>query len=318
MEDILQLLPKKLTDSLRNQFSPPEIQKVEEIRLRIHKPVELVFQNRTMRLTQAGQGYMFSEKEAEQVMGKLSSHSLYSLEEELKRGYITIKGGHRVGICGQTVTASGIVQHIHHISSFNIRIARQHVQCAEHVINYLIEDGRCVNTLIIGKPQSGKTTLLRELARQFSDGDPTSGRPAFKVGIVDERSEIAGCYHGIPQNDIGKRTDVLDACPKAEGMMMMIRSMSPEILIVDELGRKEDMEAIFEAINAGVHIIATIHGSFLEQIIKRPWIQPLLKAHVFDRFVELDRTGSRGESPSAFIHAIRETHGKLLKRFGVE
>lgn len=318
MEDILQLLPDEITKSLHSQFSPPEIQKIEEIRLRIHKPVELVFQQRTKTVQKDGKVYLFSEKEAAQVMGRLSSHSLYSLEEELKRGYITVKGGHRVGICGQAITASGVVQHIHHISSFNIRIARQHVHCAESLINYLVDDGRCVNTLIIGRPQSGKTTLLRELARQFSNGDSSSHRRAFKVGIVDERSEIAGCFHGIPQNDVGTRTDVLDACPKAEGMMMMIRSMSPEILIVDELGRKEDMEAIFEAINAGVQIIATIHGQDLEQIIKRPWIQPLLKAHVFDRFVELDRSGTNSTKPSDFIRAIRETHGRILIKFGVE
>ena len=143
------------------------------------------------------------------------------------------------------------------------------------------------NLLIVSPPQCGKTTLIRDLARLASTG--TVNTPAFKVGIIDERSEIAGCLHGVPQHDIGPRTDVLDACPKAEGMMMMIRSMSPEILIVDEIGREEDSRAIFEAIFAGVHIFTTAHGYSLDDLCQRPTLSKLMKEKVFTRIFLLSR-----------------------------
>lgn len=302
--------------ALCDQYSHAERDDIEEIRLRVRKPVEVILRHQTFPLIFDGGNVVFTEGHAEQVMGQLSNHSLYSLEEELKRGYVTVKGGHRVGICGQAVISDGRVQHLHHIGSFNIRIARERWHCATSVLPLIYEKGNSLNTLIIGRPQAGKTTLLRELARLFSNGDPAAFRPAFKVGIIDERSEIAGCYLGIPQNDVGERTDVLDACPKAEGMMMMIRSMSPDIIIVDELGRKEDVEAIFEAINAGVQVIATVHGHDLEQLLKRPGIQTLLKAHVFDRYIELNRISSNKRSVGV-RHTIRDTHGRLIKNIEV-
>src|SRR5690606_10491472 len=126
-----------------------------------------------------------------------------------------------------------------------------------------------LHTMIIGPPQTGKTTLLRDIARIISSGDHYGLFPASKVGIVDERSEIAGSVNGIPQMTFGPRLDVLDACPKVEGMMMMIRSMSPDVLIVDEIGRKEDADAIMEAVNAGIKLIMTTHGNSFEEIGKR-------------------------------------------------
>ena len=132
-------------------------------------------------------------------------------------------------------------------------------------------NGRVYHTLVISPPQAGKTTLLRDLARLISEGAGILGQAGKKVGIVDERSEIAGCFQGVPQLDIGTRTDVLDACPKAEGIMLMLRSLSPQVIVTDELGRAEDVQAIAEAVSAGVSVITSVHGSSLEEICQRPF-----------------------------------------------
>lgn len=210
------------------------------------------------------------------LLNKISHFSIYTLEEELKRGYITIEGGHRVGLAGKVILEQGKVKAIRDISSFNIRIAREKVGIAQTLIPRIYRDG-WLHTMIIGPPQTGKTTLLRDIARIISSGDQGSGLPASKVGIVDERSEIAGCVNGIPQMTFGNRIDVLDACPKAEGMMMMIRSMSPEVLVVDEIGRHEDAEAIMEAVNAGIKLIMTTHGNSWRKLRGARLYRPYLK-----------------------------------------
>ncbi len=161
--------------------------------------------------------------------------------------------------------------------------------------------------MIIGPPQTGKTTLLRDLARIVSTGYSKNEISPMKVGIVDERSEIAGCIHGIPQLQFGTRVDVLDACPKAEGMMMMIRALSPDVLIVDEIGRREDKEAIMEAVNAGITLMMTTHGNDLEEIIKRPLLREIIEQQVFQRFIEL----SRDNGPGTVI-SIKDQNGQVV------
>ena len=297
METIIAFLPKKIAEQL--QRIPPKILKdLEEIRVRISRPIEL-----TARGVPHFLPYIVDSEDAVHLLNKISHFSIYTLEEELKRGYITIEGGHRVGLAGKVILEQGKVKAIRDISSFNIRIAREKVGIAQTLIPRIYRDG-WLHTMIIGPPQTGKTTLLRDIARIISSGDPGSGLPASKVGIVDERSEIAGCVNGIPQMTFGNRIDVLDACPKAEGMMMMIRSMSPEVLVVDEIGRHEDADAIMEAVNAGIKLIMTTHGNSLEEIKRRPTLQAVLEMGVFQRFIEL----SRKEGPGS-IDCIRNTDG---------
>lgn len=289
MKDIFHVLPMAMKEFIKKI---PENDKanMEEIRLRIGRPMEIVGLKQPTRSVAP----VFTEKDASQMISLLSQHSLYRLEEELRRGYITIPGGHRVGIAGRVVIEKGQVKGLREIGSYNIRIAKEKRGVSEVYVKDLYRNGYWTNTLIIGPPKTGKTTLLRDLARQISLGIPQKGILAKNVAIVDERSEIAGCIHGVPQHDFGTKVDVLDACPKAEGMMMMIRSMSPDVLVVDEIGREEDGIAMMEAVYAGVSVISTVHGTTLENIKKRPTIKKLLEESAFETIIEVSDVGKKG------------------------
>ncbi|OEF95557.1 stage III sporulation protein AA [Vulcanibacillus modesticaldus] len=297
-----------------------EIQeKIEEIRIREKLPLEIIYEDQQAFLTPRGQltnnieqAYYPTREDTFKLMNLISNHSIYRLEEELKRGYITVKGGHRVGIAGKVILEKGEVKTIRDISSFNIRIAKQVIGSADIIMPYIIDrkEKSIRNTLIISPPQCGKTTLLRDVARQISSGISKYHFSGIKVGIVDERSEIAGCVRGVPQNQVGLRTDVLDACPKAEGMMMFIRSMSPDVLIVDEIGRKEDALAIFEARNAGVKVIATAHGSNVGEVAKRPSLSSLIQQEIFSRYIILSRKRGVGTIETVLDEQLKPVTSK--------
>jgi stage III sporulation protein AA len=296
-----QILPV-LSPALRNIVSntPQTLQtELEEIRIRQSKPLQVCMHQDDVYLDPHGQptrfdhkAYLVTSEDVSQTLQLLTKSSLYAMEEELRRGYITIAGGHRVGLAGRTVLSSeGSVQTMKDITNLNLRLARDVEGAADSIKRHLVNPAgyRLHNTLIISPPQCGKTTLLRDLARQISDGVLHDKIPGLKVGIVDERSELAGCVNGVPQHSVGSRTDVLDACPKAQGMLMMIRSMSPQVLVTDEIGRDEDCAAIMEAVHAGVHVIATAHGFQLAEVRNRPAFRTLFDSKVFSRFLVLSR-----------------------------
>lgn len=299
MKEILRILPGHIRTFI-NELPEGQIKELEEIRIRIERPIEIIARGRPFFLP-----YVVKPDDAQKLLNKISNFSIYTLEEELRRGYITIPGGHRIGLAGKVILENGTVKAIRDVSSFNIRVAREKVGIADHLIPQ-IYDGGWLHTMIIGPPQTGKTTLLRDIGRIISQG--RENIPSRKVGIVDERSEIAGSVHGVPQLTFGPRVDVLDACPKAEGMMMMIRSMSPEVLIVDEIGRKEDCEAVLEAVNAGITLIITTHGHSLTEVRNRPILQPVLEMGIFERFIEL----GRGEAPGTIV-SVKDKNGRELR-----
>jgi stage III sporulation protein AA len=302
MENFLDSLPNSLAEIIK-RIPPIERSEMEEIRIRINRPIEITVKGIPKFLP-----YIIQPEDAFHLMNKISCFSIYTLEEELKRGYITISGGHRIGLAGKVILEEGRVKAIRDVSSFNIRIAKERIGISDSVIPFIYKD-EWLHTMIIGPPQTGKTTLLRDLARILSTGISPKRIEAVKVGIVDERSEIAGCVNGIPQLSFGNRIDVLDACPKAEGMMMMIRSMSPDVLIVDEIGRKEDAEAIMEAVHAGIKLMMTTHGNDLNDIRKRPTLKGILDQGIFQRYIVLSRKGGPGT-----VAQILDCQGKELNR----
>lgn len=268
---------------------------VQEIRLRAGLPVLVIKEGREWYLDKEGNftdklalAYCATETELDNLLQHICHYSLYAFEDELRRGFITVNGGHRVGIAGQVVLeADGSVRTIKHISYLNIRVAHQIKGAAEKLLPLVYQGGVPQNILIISPPGCGKTTLLRDLIRLISDGNAYG--KGICVGVVDERSEIAGSFMGKPQNDVGMRTDVLDACPKALGMMMLLRSMSPRVIAVDELGGREDMEALHMAASCGCRILATVHGEDLWDIRRKQGFRDLFEEQLFDCFPVLGK-----------------------------
>lgn len=282
-----------------------DFNKLQEIRLRAFKPLIMIYNNKEYFVTKDssltdhdGNAYMVTKNEIKETMEYVSNYSLYAYEEEIKQGFLTIQGGHRIGIAGKVILENNNVKNIKYISFINVRLSHEVKGCADDLLDHIYGEGGVRHTLIISPPRCGKTTLLRDIIRQISDG--AKGNPGVSVGVVDERSEIAACYMGVPQNDLGVRTDILDCCPKAKGMLMMIRTMSPAVVAVDEIGMSGDIEAIKYVINCGCKLIATVHGSSIEDICTKPHLNKLIKDNIFECFIVLDNVGKIGNIKGIF------------------
>lgn len=266
---------------------------LQEVRLRINSPLIIVYNFREYFISRDGRllndinnSYTVDKKEIKETMEYISNYSLYAYEDEIKQGFITIMGGHRVGIAGKTVIEDNNVTAIKYISYINVRVSHEIKGCADKIIKYIASENTVHHSLIISPPRGGKTTLLRDIVRQISNG--SNMRTGKNVGVVDERSEIGGCYMGEAKNDLGIRTDILDCCPKAKGMLMLIRSMSPSVIAVDEIGSIEDANAIETVMNCGCKILATVHGASIEDIKSKPVFEKMLKEKVFERYIVLN------------------------------
>lgn len=286
---------------------------IQELRLRCGQPFLLkgetgsFFLKPDGGLSETPEGCVrISKADIQETVSLLSGYSLYAFEEEIRQGYLTIEGGHRVGFCGKAVMEQDELRTLRQINALNIRIAREIKGCAFGLLPKLMEQGEICHTLIVSPPGCGKTTLLRDLIRCLSIGE---GGRAATVGVVDERGEIAPLWNSMPQMDLGPRVDILEGCPKAKGMLMLLRSMAPEVIAVDELGRAEDIYAAEEALNAGVKLISTVHGRDMEDLQTRPCLRELVERRIFERYVFLSNRRGTGT-----IEEIRGRDEEILQK----
>ncbi len=294
---------QKIIEQERMDFS-----ELQEIRLRIGQPVTVLYQNEELILpTMYSEKKRLGKQEMKETIEHISNYSLYASEHELKQGFITIEGGHRVGMAGQVIMEGGKIKNMKYISSINIRVSHEVLDCANKIFPYITYNKQMYHTLIISPPRCGKTTLLRDVIRQISDGNRWI--KGCTVGVVDERSELGGCYLGVIQNNLGMRTDILDRCPKADGMIMLIRSMAPQVVAVDEIGAKEDVHAIEYAMHCGCKMLATAHGDSMEEICKKPIFEKLIREKRFERYVILSNRYRLGG-----IEAVYDENGDLIYR----
>lgn len=296
-EEILGLFPEESRDRWREVAR--QAKRLQEIRLRAGMPLTIFVDNREhfvdmqgRIVDMPGEAARPAPEELESLLGHLCRYSLYAFTDEIRQGFLTVQGGHRVGLAGQVILdGDGRIKNMKYIRYLNIRIAHEVKGVSDKTLPFLYNQGEVLNTLIISPPGCGKTTMLRDLVRNISGG--TAYGRGRNVGLVDERSEIAGSYLGIPQNDIGIRTDVMDACPKREGMMMLIRSMAPDVLAVDELGNAEDVEAMHRAVRCGCKMLATIHSYSLEEVSRKSYMRTVMEERLFDRYLLLGKKNNK-------------------------
>lgn len=286
---------------------------IEEIRLRVNKPMIIngdlknYFYNDVDDCLSLNlkNPYIVTKQDLEETFQIICRYSVHSFMDDIKKGFITLRGGHRVGIVGKAIIEDGQVKNIKHISSLNIRISREIKGCSKKVLPYIIKNKTQINnTIIISPPQCGKTTLLRDIVRNLSNGNKTYGFDGAKVALIDERNEIAGSYLGVPQLDVGIRTDIMETCPKDLGIIMVLRSMSPDIIVTDEIGDEKEVKALYTALNGGVSLITTVHGDSIEDVKNRRELKNLLEGDLFRKAIIL--SSKKGPGTVEKIYDLKE------------
>ena len=284
ISELLSYFPNNVGNLIRNTINKNEriLDELQEIRIRCDRPIILKLRNFEIVIE-----YKVNQSEILSILERLCNNSIYAYKNQICEGFITVKGGHRVGITGTAVIDNGKIINIKYITSLNFRIAREVLGCSLKILDKILDvkNNEVNNTLIVSPPGKGKTTMLRDIIRNISNGIPNINFRGKTCGVVDERGEIAAMYHGVPQNDIGIRTDVIENVSKAKGMKMLIRSMAPEVIACDEVGSKEDIEAIKEATISGVKGIFTMHGKNLEEIKLNKDINELIENKQIERII---------------------------------
>ena len=264
--------------------------KVYEIRLRAGKPLCVVTFDGSMYITRTGRVtglvntslFVVTKADVKESFNRLCEYSVYSHSNDIASGFITVSGGHRAGVYGTAVYSGGKISGMRDVSGINMRIAREFCGCAEALVNEAFADG-FDGFLLCGAPSTGKTTLLRDCARIMSDS------MFKKVTVVDERGEIAAVSHAEAQNNVGINTDVLDGYIKSEGILQAVRTLSPDVIVCDELGGEKDAAAVRGGVNSGVTFVAAVHATSVDDIRSKPSLYSLVKTGAFVKLIFLQR-----------------------------
>ena len=282
MQLIFRALPRKISYFIENNLHE-YIEEIEEIRIRANKKTIIKYN-----MNEIIVDYVTTPMDILNTLQVLCDNSIYSYQSQICQGFITILGGHRIGITGSAVMQNGKVININYISSLNFRIAKEIKGISNNVLPQIIDNNEIKTTLIISPPGYGKTTLLRDLVRNISDN-------GFTVSLVDERGEIAAMYKGVPQNDVGIRTDVIENVTKSIGMKIAVRTMTPQVIVADEIGTTEDIDAINYAMCSGVKGIFTAHGGNIDEMKKNEILNKLYQQKVLERIIFLEKMGKVGK-----------------------
>lgn len=305
------MLKELLPDIIYKAVSILKFDNLCELRLRLNRPITVNYNNSYYYL---GQGGLCVEKDAiicsrdyiNFILSKASNHSVYSINDELKQGYMSVKGGIRIGITGEVVYQNNDILTLKNFSSLNIRIPHQVSGCAYKISQLIIdESGQVLNTLILGSPGTGKTTILRDLCNQIY-----KQKKSCNILLLDERMEIASCVLGVPQLNVGNSTDIISGGKKSVNIINGLRSMAPNIIVIDEIGGYDDVKAVEYAVNCGVSIFATIHSKNVVELSKKTELSALIKEKSFKRYIELSNLNGKGT-----VENIFDENFKPLLRF---
>lgn len=272
-----------------------------EIRFRLNKPITVNYGNKFYYLGLEGltnleeNAIIVTKSLIENIVLKASNFSLYSINEDVKKGYITLKNGIRIGLVGEVVIENGIIKTIKEFNALNFRISHEVKNCSLNIFNHLIENGQVLNTLIISSPCAGKTTFIRDLCYQIS-----SRKYALNLLLLDERNEISASFKGEATMDIGKFTDIIVYGNKKIGFENGIRSMSPNVIITDEIANKEDCDALIYASNCGINLISTTHAGNLDDLKDKNIFNEILRKKIFKRFIVLSKRNGPGTIEGLF------------------
>ena len=275
---VLRYVPDCVARGIR-QLPEHQQAQLQEIRLRVRQ-LPRIYDSREEQPLQGCEP--LGQAQLQACLKAACADSLYSFQRELSEGFVTVEGGNRIGFCGNAVIRNGEVETIRYVSSINIRIAKQVIGCGQALYNKLFAGSR-QSVLILGPPGSGKTTMLRDLCRLLGS--------RYRLSLVDERGELAACRQGVPMHELGPMTDVLDGYPKAKGMQIALRVMTPDYLVCDELGSEAETAAVLASMHSGVSLLATAHAGSLTQAERRPQLRILLEAGVFRWAVLLEGNG---------------------------
>lgn len=278
---------KYFPSNIRQALEKINIQKIEEIRIRNERKIRVKSNDSEEILN-----VIVTKEDTIRILQSICENSIYSYQNKIAEGFVTIKGGHRVGICGTAVIENEKVINISHVFSLNFRIAREILECSKEVKKIIYENGEIYNSIIFSSPGKGKTTILRDLIRELSKEK--------NIGIVDERSELCSMYNGIPQKNIGEKVDIIENAKKSVGLKMLVRTMAPDIVVADEIGTLEDVDAIHYAITSGVKGIFTAHGNSIDDVKLNPILQKLFEMNLIQKIIFLDEK-CKGKVKSVYL-----------------